>query len=405
MDQNNRQAKEMLSKVPEVTLYFWIIKVLCTTVGETASDYLNVNLNLGLIGTSLFMGALLLIALFIQFRSKNYNPKIYWPVVVLISIFGTLLTDILTDKIGVPLISSTVGFSLLLALTFLFWYIKEKTLSIHSIFTKKRELFYWLTILFTFALGTASGDLMAEGLGLGYLTTGIIVCSVILLVSIAWFFKLNDVISFWIIYILTRPLGASIGDYLTQSPKNGGLGLGASLTSALFLAAILVTVAFLVITKKDLIQRPKEEKNDDKKGLNVMVQLVLVLIVLITTAGSAYYLYSQKLQKEITTLSMQSTHEAPLGNLSVFRIITEETLKLVQAGDLISAQTRITDLESEWDKAATHLRAMNPQAWKELDESIDSALRALRAVKQDANNCATSLRSLIITINKMDKPK
>jgi uncharacterized membrane-anchored protein len=167
--------KTLLSKVPEVTAYFWIIKVLCTTVGETAADFLNVNLNFGLTGTSVVTGVLLAIALVFQFKATKYIPSMYWLTVALVSVFGTLVTDNLTDKIGFPLEVSTILFGTLLAFTFLIWYLSEKTLSIHSIFTRRREAFYWLAILFTFALGTASGDLFAEGLGLGYLVTGLLV--------------------------------------------------------------------------------------------------------------------------------------------------------------------------------------------------------------------------------------
>ncbi|MCB0091574.1 MAG: hypothetical protein KDE54_26970, partial [Caldilineaceae bacterium] len=150
--------------------------------------------------------------------------------VVLISVFGTLITDILTDNLDFPLEASTILFSMALAATFAIWYANEGTISIHSIYTTRRESFYWLAILFTFALGTASGDLMAEGLSLGYLVTGLIVFAMIATVIAAWRFGLDDDLAFWIAYILTRPLGASIGDYLTQAPSNGGLGLGAALT-------------------------------------------------------------------------------------------------------------------------------------------------------------------------------
>src|ERR1035437_134164 len=167
---NNDSSKfiQMLNKVPEITLYFWIIKIRCTTVGETFADFLNTNLNLGLNGTSVIMGALLIVILFFQFRSKKYIPKIYWLAVVLISVVGTLITDNLTDNLGVSLITTTIIFAIALTITFTVWYVKEKTLSIHSIITRKREAFYWLTILFTFALGTASGDLIAEHFNVGY---------------------------------------------------------------------------------------------------------------------------------------------------------------------------------------------------------------------------------------------
>ncbi len=248
-------AQSLWNKVPEITLYFWIIKILCTTVGETAADFLNTNLGLGLSGTSLVMGALLVVVLFFQFRAKRYVPAIYWLAVVLISVVGTLITDNLTDNFGVSLETTTVVFAVALALTFAWWYAKEKTLSIHSIFTRRREAFYWLAILFTFALGTAAGDLIAESLNVGYLLSAVIFAAAIALVALTHFrFRLNPVLAFWIAYILTRPLGASIGDYLSQAHADGGLELGTVVTSALFLFAILSTVIYLSVTKKDAIE-------------------------------------------------------------------------------------------------------------------------------------------------------
>lgn len=184
--QSSEKNLTLWNKVPEITIFFWIIKVLCTTVGETASDFLNVNMGFGLIGTAIAMGIVLLVALFFQFRSQKYIPVIYWLTVVLVSVFGTLVTDIMTDSFRIPLEMSTLIFSILLSFTFLAWYMKEKTLSIHSIFTKRRELFYWLAILFTFALGTATGDLMAESLSFGYATTGMIIVAIVAIFSIAW---------------------------------------------------------------------------------------------------------------------------------------------------------------------------------------------------------------------------
>ncbi len=251
---NVSKFEQMLNKVPEITLYFWIIKVLCTTVGETAADFLNAGFNLGLTGTSLVMGALLIIVLFFQFKARKYIPSIYWLAVVLISIVGTLITDNLTDNFGVSLKTATIIFAAALAVTFAVWYAKEKTLSIHSIFTTRRESFYWLAILFTFALGTAAGDLTAEKFNLGYPISAFLFAGLIATVTIAYrYFKLNSVLAFWIAYILTRPLGASIGDYLSQSHDDGGLGLGTTVTSAIFLGAILTTVIYLTVKKKDTI--------------------------------------------------------------------------------------------------------------------------------------------------------
>ncbi len=251
--------RRVLNKVPEVTLYFWIIKILCTTVGETAADFLNASLHLGLTGTTVVMGILLAITLFFQFRLRKYVPSIYWLAVVLISIFGTLITDNLTDNFGVSLMTTTIIFSIVLAVVFAAWYKVEKSLSIHTINHMRREGFYWLTILFTFALGTAAGDLVAEKLNLGYLVSLIIFAVLILAVTVAHLkFKLNAVLSFWIAYILTRPLGASIGDYLSQAKSDGGLGLGTVITSAMFLLTILVTVIYLTATKKDAIAKSEE---------------------------------------------------------------------------------------------------------------------------------------------------
>ncbi len=229
-------GRDLLNKVPEVTAYFWIIKVLCTTVGETAADYLNVDLGFGLNGTSVVMSALLAIVLVFQFRLTRYVPGVYWLAVVLISIVGTLITDNLSDNLDVPLTDSTIGFSLALAATFAVWYASERTLSIHTIVTRRREAFYWLAVLFTFALGTAAGDLISEQAGLGY---GISVFLFGAAIAAVVFFRvvvgINSVLAFWIAYILTRPLGASIGDLMSQSKADGGLGLGTTATSFIFL--------------------------------------------------------------------------------------------------------------------------------------------------------------------------
>ncbi len=250
-------GRRMLNKVPEVTLYFWIIKILCTTVGETAADYMNVDLGFGLTNTTYFIGALLIVALFFQFRSSKYVPGIYWTAVVLISVVGTLITDNLVDNMGVALQTTTIVFALALAATFAVWYAVERTLSIHSIVTRRREAFYWLAILFTFALGTSAGDQVAETYGLGFFVSVLIFAAAIGLVALAHFkFKLGAITAFWAAYILTRPLGASIGDWMSQPTADGGLGLGTTGTSLIFLAAILGLVIFLSVTKKD--QTPPE---------------------------------------------------------------------------------------------------------------------------------------------------
>ena len=251
-----RGLRQMLNKVPEVTVYFWVIKVLCTTVGETASDYLTNNVGLGLTNTTFITAAVLIAVLVAQFRLRRYVPAVYWLGIVLISVVGTQITDNLTDNLGVSLVVSTVVFAGALAAVFGLWYWSERTLSIHTIYTTRREAFYWLAVLFTFALGTAAGDLAAERLALGYWPSALIFAGIIAVVGVAHYrFRLNAVTAFWIAYILTRPLGASIGDFLSQARADGGLGLGTTLTSALFLAAILAVVAYLSVTRKDATER------------------------------------------------------------------------------------------------------------------------------------------------------
>src|SRR5437868_7333573 len=200
------RARQMLNKVPEVTIYFWIIKILCTTVGETASDYLATNLSLGLTKTTFITGALLIATLVAQFRVRKYIPGIYWLGVVLISVVGTQITDNLTDNFGVSLVTTTIVFSVVLAVVFGACYASERTLSIHTIFTTKREGFYWLAVLFTFALGTAAGDLIAERLNVGYAWSLALFAGAIAVVAVLHYgLKLNAVVTFWIAYILTRP--------------------------------------------------------------------------------------------------------------------------------------------------------------------------------------------------------
>jgi uncharacterized membrane-anchored protein len=244
-------ARRMLNKVPEVTVYFWIIKVLCTTVGESFADYINETLGFGLTNTTLVFSVALVAVLVWQFRLRRYVPPVYWLAVVLISVVGTLLTDNLTDGIGVELWISTTVFTVLLAIVFAVWYARERTLSIHSIVTTPRESFYWLAVLVTFALGTAAGDWTLDLTGWSPGTSVLLPAGLIAAVFVAWRLGAGPVLSFWIAYILTRPLGANLGDYLGSSRDDGGLGLGTFGTSVVFLVAIAVVVAFLTKTHRD----------------------------------------------------------------------------------------------------------------------------------------------------------
>ncbi|WP_163157791.1 hypothetical protein [Bradyrhizobium uaiense] len=240
-----RIGRCMLNKVPEVTLVFWLIKIMSTTVGETGADYLAVHVGLGTSVTGLLMAGLLAAVLVIQLRMDRYVPWIYWLTVVLVSIVGTQITDALTDKLEISLYVSTAAFSIALAATFAIWFAVERTLSIHSIVTTRRELFYWAAILFTFALGTAAGDLATEALGLGFNVGVVAFAALIATIAAAYALGANAVLMFWLAYILTRPLGASLGDLLSQSREYGGIGLGTIYTSLAFLTVIVALVAWL----------------------------------------------------------------------------------------------------------------------------------------------------------------
>lgn len=240
----NRET-DILNKAPEVTLAFWAIKIMSTTVGETGADYLAVHIGLGTALTDSITLALLAAALTLQVRASRYVPWIYWLTVVLVSVVGTQITDALTDGIGVSLYASTSAFAAALLATFAIWYHRERTLSINTIVTRRRELFYWAAILCTFALGTAAGDLATEALGLGFKLGVVVFGAMIAAVTVAYCLGANSVLCFWLAYILTRPLGASLGDLLSQSREYGGLGLGSVYTSVGFLTLIILLVAFL----------------------------------------------------------------------------------------------------------------------------------------------------------------
>ena len=239
-----------LNKVPQVTIIFWLIKIMATTVGETGADFLSETMKLGLVGTSCVMGGLLLILLIIQLKMRKYIPAIYWTVVVFISVVGTLISDNLVDNLGVSLLTTTIIFGSVLAVVFIAWYVIEKTLSVHTINTTRREIFYWAAILFTFALGTSAGDLLSESSGLGYANAVLLFAAGIGITAIAhYYLKMNGILSFWIVYILTRPLGASLGDLFTQPHNEGGLGIGTTIINIVFLVTILILVIYL--TKKE----------------------------------------------------------------------------------------------------------------------------------------------------------
>ena len=237
------------NRVPKVTPDFWLVKLLAVTMGETAADYLAVNLGFGLSVTSWIMSVILAVTLILQFRQGRYVPWSYWAAVVMISVVGTLITDNLVDNFGVALETTTIFFAVALALTFALWYLWERTLSIHSVVTTRREIFYWLAILFTFSLGTAAGDLVAEKFALGYLSTGVLFMAIVGLFWLAYAMGMNAIFCFWLAYIFTRPLGASFGDLLSQPMEYGGLGFGTTVTSVIFLAGIVMIVIYMTVSR------------------------------------------------------------------------------------------------------------------------------------------------------------
>ncbi len=383
------------NKVPEVTILFWIIKILCTTIGETAADFLNVNLNLGLTGTSCVMGVLLIVALAVQFRTIRYVAPFYWIAVALISVLGTLVTDNLTDALGVPLEVSALLFSALLIGTFALWYALERTLSIHTIVTLRREALYWLAVLFTFALGTAAGDLMAEALGLGYATTGVIVAGLVAVFALAWRLGLDSILAFWVVYILTRPLGASLGDYLTQSGAHGGLGLGASLTTQLFTLCIFAAVLYLTLTQKDV--SPADSLGTaapKRKPAHVAAQVLSVALLLTAAATGGYVWQSGRLQAQQVAERTATAETAPLGDLSRFKTLTAAMLDSVNSGDWSKANGHADEIEYAWDAAESRLRPLNADAWSNVDDAIDGVLRQIRSIHPDPESARSALQAL-----------
>ena len=236
---------------------------------------------------------------------------------------------------------------------------------------------------------------MAESLGLGYATTGLIIAGLIALFAIGWRLKLNPVLSFWSIYILTRPLGASIGDYLSQSKDQGGLDLGPSVTSYLFVAGIVALVAYLSITRRDTIGQNVDRAMaaDEQKG--GLWQTVAVVVILTIVGGAGYHMRQLSLQSaDVSTQSMTGS-ASPLGDLSTFRTITQDTLDKLNGGDQQGATTRIRDLETEWDNAEARLKPKSPAEWTKIDDKIDEALRQLRAVNPNPATEKTALQDLL----------
>jgi uncharacterized membrane-anchored protein len=248
-------SEPVAAKVPEITLAFWVIKLLTTAGGEATSDYLSLGSHVT--GAAVEVG-LLVIGLIWQFRVRRYTAAAYWFLAYAIAIFGTGVSDTLHLVVGIPYAGTTLLWAIVLAGIFAVWYRSERTLSIHSIVTRRREMFYWATVFATFALGTALGDFTATTLHLGYLSSVVLFFVIIMIPAIAWRgFGLNPVVAFWSAYVVTRPLGASVADYVSKARSLSGLGFGDGRTALIATVAVAIGVVYLAITRTD-IQSPAE---------------------------------------------------------------------------------------------------------------------------------------------------
>ncbi len=410
MDPSEREHPGgLLNKVPEVTLAFWVIKIMSTTVGETGADYLAVHVGLGTLATDAIMLASLGVALSLQLRAVRYIPWRYWLTVVLVSIVGTQITDALTDGMGISLYLSTSVFAVALAATFAVWYAIERSLSIHTIVTRRRELFYWLAILFTFALGTAAGDLATEALRLGF-TVGVVIFGALIAgITAAYYLGANSILAFWAAYVLTRPLGASLGDLLSQDRGSGGLGAGTVATSAVFLVVIVALVVGLTVAERRLdgvrasgTDRPaavvtgRRKANPMKAAQAIAAGLALFGILAFTV---------NRVTPILPRPAANASAVPGLGDLFTFRSVIVDTLSLVDKGDLAGAKARIKDLETSWDDAEASLKPRAPSDWHKIDKAIDKALAALRADNPSQAACRQSLADLLLAIDTEDTVK
>ena len=404
--QRRALPRQLLNKVPEVTVWFWIIKILCTTVGESFADYVNETLGFGLVPTAVLFTVVFAVVLGVQMRLRAYVPAVYWLTVVVVSVTGTLYTDILTDQLGVPLWISTTVFAALLAAVFGAWYARERTLSIHSIVTTPREAWYWLAVLVTFALGTATGDWTLELTGWAPGQSVLLPLTLIAVVAAVWRYGADPVLAFWLAYILTRPLGANIGDWLASPSDEQGLGLGTLGTSLVFLGAILAAVVYLSVSRADVITEetatttvstgtPRRER----VSLAVLAATAIATFGLLTWANAQPHTDALAAEEGAAPTCSDSGNPDisafPAGDVASFRTISKDTRALVGAGDQAGAASRATDLETAWDDAESRLVAKDCVTWTSVDHEIDAVLSAVRAPSPDQQEESGALDHLL----------
>lgn len=408
-------AAEFLNKVPVVTATFWLIKILSTTIGETFADFLAVDVGLGTAVTDAAMMAVLAITLAAQLRTRKHVPWLYWLTVVLVSIVGTQITDFFTDTLGVSLYVSTAVFAVALAIMFAVWWQQERTLAITAIDTPKRERFYWAAILTTFALGTAGGDLATEALSLGFRLGVLIFGGLILAVWGARKLGASSVVTFWIAYVLTRPLGASLGDLLTQDPAYGGIGLGAGATSVLFLAVIIALVTreqlnanrHGVRTKGETpAVAPARDYAWAAAGAAVVAVAAVALGPVLNTAAAATTgsgTATGQASGAAKAPAIETDATSPLGDLRPFAVIVDDVAAKVKAGDMAGGTRRIKDLEVAWDNAEAAIKPASPNDWHMMDSAIDKALTAIRASQPSKPDVTAALADLQAVIGTLEK--
>lgn len=390
----------LLNKVPEVTVWFWLIKILCTTVGESFADWINMQLGVGLVATAIIFTVVFAAVLAWQMRTTRYRPAAYWLTVVVVSVTGTLYTDILTDQLGVPLWISTPVFAVVLAVVFGLWWARERTLSIHSIVTRPRESFYWLAVLVTFALGTAAGDWTLELTGWSPGVSVLLPLALIAIIVSCWRLGANPVLAFWLAYILTRPLGANLGDWLA-SPKvpDQGLGLGTLATSLIFLSAILATVVYLTITKTDVIEGHQHREQNAKYYqphrewplVGVMTAAAIATGLVLNWASAQPHANAaaenegpNPAQAKIHLSPAQATKHFPKADVTRFRTLVHSMNTDLSNRDQAGLNSAVNTYEKAWDDDESKLKPLDSKAWGFIDRQNDALFTSVRDTKDPA---------------------